>query len=116
MPAPGLATANLGALRPPHKRKKTLSPREREMLVLVGRGFECPQIAAALWISHHTVRNHMKAALRYFGTRTAAGTVSAALVACAISLDDLRPGIAEPITLYPSGQGKAAHTLRGLLR
>jgi DNA-binding NarL/FixJ family response regulator len=41
-----------------------LSPAEREVLAMVGRGRSVPEIAAARQISHKTVRNHMASIYR----------------------------------------------------
>ena len=53
-----------------------LTPRERQVLHLVVEGHSNPEIAAALFISPRTVRNHMTAILAKFGveSRTAAAT------------------------------------------
>jgi DNA-binding NarL/FixJ family response regulator len=41
-----------------------VSPRERAVAELAGRGFQGPQIAARLGISGHTVRHHLEAVYR----------------------------------------------------
>lgn len=41
-----------------------LSPREREVLSLVARGLRATEAAGVLGISHHTVRDHLKAIYR----------------------------------------------------
>jgi DNA-binding NarL/FixJ family response regulator len=41
-----------------------LSPAERKVLVLVGRGMSVPEIAAARQIAHKTVRNHLTSIYR----------------------------------------------------
>ena len=55
-----------------------LSAREHEILRLVVEGRSNPEIAAALFISHKTVRNHMTSILGKLGvdSRTAAATVA----------------------------------------
>jgi DNA-binding CsgD family transcriptional regulator len=47
--------------RPP---KTHLSPREQEILKLAAQGQRVNQIARSLWLSPHTVRNHLKNAYR----------------------------------------------------
>jgi DNA-binding CsgD family transcriptional regulator len=47
--------------RPP---KTHLSPREQEILKLAAQGQRVNQIARTLWLSPHTVRNHLKSAYR----------------------------------------------------
>jgi DNA-binding CsgD family transcriptional regulator len=53
-----------------------LSPREREVLRLLVEGHSNPEIAATLFISHKTVRNHVTSILDKLGveSRTAAAT------------------------------------------
>lgn len=46
----------------PHKTH--LSPREQEILKLAAQGQRVSQIARTLWLSPHTVRNHLKNAYR----------------------------------------------------
>lgn len=41
-----------------------LSPREEEVLVYVGQGYNSPYIAKALFISDSTVRSHLKSIYR----------------------------------------------------
>lgn len=47
-----------------------LSRREREILDLVTDGLRVSQIAATLFVSQHTVRNHLKAVFRKLGVRS----------------------------------------------
>ncbi|MDQ3227857.1 MAG: response regulator transcription factor [Chloroflexota bacterium] len=53
-----------------------MTPREREVLRYVVEGHTNPRIAAILFISHKTVRNHVTAILTKLGveSRTAAAT------------------------------------------
>ena len=44
--------------RQPHD-QRGLSPRELEILRLIGEGYSNPEIATRLFISHKTVRNHV---------------------------------------------------------
>ena len=68
-----------------HSRTSGLTPRELEILWLVGEGRTNAELARILWISPHTVRKHLENAFDKLGvhTRTAA-------VACAFR----RPGSA----------------------
>jgi two-component system, NarL family, nitrate/nitrite response regulator NarL len=65
---PALLTALLNGLSPHHKEKPThpeeakittLSPREREVIVLLGQGPRNREIATRLFISETTVRHHL---------------------------------------------------------
>jgi PAS domain S-box-containing protein len=56
-----------------------LSPREREVLSLVAQGETSTEIAAALQISHNTVRKHVNSAMRKLGARSRAHLVAKAL-------------------------------------
>lgn len=51
-------------IRPP---KTRLSPCELEVLALAAQGQRVKQIARTLWLSPHTVRNHLKSAYRVLG-------------------------------------------------
>jgi PAS domain S-box-containing protein len=56
-----------------------LSAREREVLGMVALGATSPEIAAALHISHNTVRKHVNSAMRKLGARSRAHLVAKAL-------------------------------------
>ncbi|HEX2808561.1 MAG TPA: response regulator transcription factor [Kineosporiaceae bacterium] len=59
-----------GALLPggdPGQRRVRLSPREREVLALVGRGMANKQIARALGITERTVKVHLTSVFRHLG-------------------------------------------------
>jgi DNA-binding CsgD family transcriptional regulator len=47
-----------------------LTPRQHEMLLLLGRGLSTAEIAAALGISTETVRNHVRALLNALGAHS----------------------------------------------
>lgn len=48
-------------------RKAHLSPRAQEILTLAAQGQRTKQIARILWLSPHTVRNHLKSAYKVLG-------------------------------------------------
>lgn len=52
---------------PRRPRKTHLSARELEVLVLAAQGQRVKQITRTLWLSPHTVRNHLKSAYRVLG-------------------------------------------------
>jgi DNA-binding CsgD family transcriptional regulator len=63
---------------------EALSERERAVLAEVARGCETDEIAATMILSPHTVRSHVKAAMRKLDARTRAHAVAIALSAGAI--------------------------------
>jgi DNA-binding NarL/FixJ family response regulator len=52
------------AARPAAQAEVPLTPRQREVLALVADGLGTAAIAKRLWLSPHTVRNHVDAILR----------------------------------------------------
>jgi PAS domain S-box-containing protein len=56
-----------------------LSPRETEIVRLVALGMTAREIAAELQIAHHTVRTHLRNAMRKTGARSRAHLVAKAL-------------------------------------
>jgi PAS domain S-box-containing protein len=56
--------AGIGAIPPNHPDIAQLSPREREILGELVAGLRVPAIASKLFISPHTVRNHLKSMYR----------------------------------------------------
>jgi PAS domain S-box-containing protein len=70
----GLSASLLPAspLNPNHPDLKLLSPREREVLLLLAAGHRVPVIGKKLFISPHTVRNHLKSIYRKVGVETQA--------------------------------------------
>ncbi len=63
---------------------RRLSGRERAVLGELARGRATEEIADTLVVSPHTVRSHVKAAMRKLGARTRAHAVAIALSAGAI--------------------------------
>jgi DNA-binding CsgD family transcriptional regulator len=55
-----------------------LSKRERQVLDELARGSYTEEMAAALHLSPHTIRSHVKALLRKLGARTRAHAVAIA--------------------------------------
>jgi DNA-binding NarL/FixJ family response regulator len=45
---------------------RNLSPREKQVAVMVGNGYSTPEIAAELVVSENTVKSQLKSALRKF--------------------------------------------------
>lgn len=75
-----VAFAEGGAARPiarrPRRRAATLSGRERLVLAELARGGSTEEIAETLFVSPHTVRTHIKNAMRKLGARTRAHAVA----------------------------------------
>lgn len=65
-----------------------LSPREREVLALIGRGMSNEQIARELFISPHTVKNHVSSIYRKLGVEDRAQAVLVALRLGLVSLGE----------------------------
>ena len=63
--SPAIARMMLARFRPDHDHTDDpLTPREREVLSLVGRGLQAKEVAGQLSISSHTVRDHLKSIYR----------------------------------------------------
>ena len=79
-----ISLAKVRARRELAERTEALSERERTVLAQVARGAETEEIAATMILSPHTVRSHVKAAMRKLDARTRAHAVAIALTAGAI--------------------------------
>jgi DNA-binding CsgD family transcriptional regulator len=66
------------------ERAHRLSDRERAVLSELARGHATEEIAEVLILSPHTIRSHVKAAMRKLNARTRAHAVAIALSAGAI--------------------------------
>ncbi|MFO7254064.1 MULTISPECIES: helix-turn-helix domain-containing protein [Limnochorda] len=72
-----------------------LSAREREILELLANGLTNREIAAALYISPHTVKNHVSSIYRKLGVDDRTRVAVTALRLGVVQLrDDLAPGSA----------------------
>lgn len=77
-----------------------LSAREREILELLANGLTNREIAAALYISPHTVKNHVSSIYRKLGVDDRTRVAVTALRLGVVQLrDDLVPGSANPSNL-----------------
>ncbi len=63
----------------PHGRSVHFSPRQREVLNLMGQGLDPASIADELFISVHTERSHVKDVLRTLGASTQLAAVTKAI-------------------------------------
>jgi DNA-binding CsgD family transcriptional regulator len=79
------ALRDVGVVRRPTAGAGALSPREREVLALVGRGLSTRRIAELLGITRHTAETYVKSGMGKLGarTRTEAAVRAAALPAAA---------------------------------
>jgi DNA-binding NarL/FixJ family response regulator len=80
------------ALRPAAREPQIggdLTTREREVLMLLSEGASTEEIAHQLFLSLHTVRNHVRNILTKLQARTKLGAV---IVAARAGIVDLRPG------------------------
>jgi two-component system NarL family response regulator len=65
-----------------------LSARELEVLALVARGLSTDGIAGELFVSHNTVRSHVRRIMDKLGARNRPHAVAIAFSAGLISIDD----------------------------
>ncbi|MBE3578091.1 MAG: response regulator transcription factor [Limnochordales bacterium] len=64
-----------------------LTPREREVLALMAKGYNNREIASTLFISMHTVKNHISSIYRKLGTGDRTRVVLMAVRAGLVSLN-----------------------------
>jgi two-component system, NarL family, nitrate/nitrite response regulator NarL len=79
-------------VQPVHKEqseRRLLTPRERQILLLVGEGQSNKVIARGLGISGHTVKYHLEAIFAKLGARTRAEAISLGLRRGLVSADSL---------------------------
>ena len=68
-----------------------VSEREREVLQLLADGSTVAEIATRLDLSTHTVRNHLRRAMKHLGVHTRLDAVVTAVRAGILSVDDGHP-------------------------
>lgn len=68
-----------------------LTPRQLTILCLIARGWTTLQIAAELYISHHTVSQHIADMLRRFGARSRSELIARAFVTGYLSAEGWPP-------------------------
>jgi anti-anti-sigma factor len=73
-------------LRPDAQRGRPLTPRERRVLFELACGRTTENAAAAIGLSPHTVRSHLKSAARKLGAETRAQAVAIAITQGAIQV------------------------------
>jgi DNA-binding CsgD family transcriptional regulator len=79
-----VSLAGARARRELGERAERLSDRERAVLAELARGQATEDIAHVMFLSPHTVRSHVKAAMRKLDARTRAHAVAIALTAGSI--------------------------------
>ena len=90
-----------------------LTPRQLSILCLIARGWTTVQIAAELYISHHTVSQHIADMLRRFGARTRSELVARAFFAGHLSVaEGWPPHGPEPEPRYKAATTDPAAPLR----
>ena len=78
------ATASVAAQQAAPPELAELTPRERDVLALIGQGASNREIAAQLFITERTVKNHVSRILNRLNLRD---RTQAAILACSASLD-----------------------------
>jgi DNA-binding NarL/FixJ family response regulator len=86
------AIAHLSHLYSAHDRRDTLSPREREVLILTAQGLPGKDSAARLDISERTVEAHLGAIYNKLGAKNKTEAILMALKSGVIRLDELTFG------------------------
>jgi anti-anti-sigma factor len=76
--------------------RRPLTPRERRVLFELARGRTTRAAAAAIGLSPHTVRSHLKSALRKLGAETRTQAVALAITQGAIVVGALPLGASDP--------------------
>lgn len=89
IPLAEAATAERSPLR-------DLTPRQQEVLRLLGEGLETPEIARRLGVAEETARNHIRALLRATGAHSRLEAVLMGLRSGVISAHLTHPGQEEP--------------------
>ena len=79
VPAFATAPVQRGANAPREERRSTLSRRERDVLRLVAAGRTDREIADALFVSQHTIANHVRHIRAKLDVATRAAAVAAAV-------------------------------------
>ena len=79
-----------------HSPLEQLTPRQHEVLRLLGEGLETPEIATRLGIAEETARNHIRALLRALGAHSRLEAVLMGLRAGVISADLTHAGHEAP--------------------
>lgn len=77
--SPAMLARLLPKLRPQPRGVAELSVREREVLTLVAEAMTTPDIAKALYLSQHTVRNHIQNILNKLGAHSKLEAVATAI-------------------------------------
>jgi DNA-binding CsgD family transcriptional regulator len=73
----------------PEPGQAMLTPREREIVSLVAQGHTGEAIGVQLFLSHHTVRTHIRNAMEHADARTRPHLIALALEAGEITFDPL---------------------------
>ena len=70
--------------------RTSLTPREKQILTLAVAGQRSKQIARTLWLSQHTVKNHLKSAYRVLGVSDLADALLQAVARGQVALPSAR--------------------------